>query len=150
MSILLHKPYLVKWSTKRGGGSKKSKFLSTWFMNDPLYFFLPSTHCFSLVQHSLQFSSISAQVLNFIHCFVAELKVENLQLGVMKHFKIHSSTEDTIIAEIPSLLIHFPWMEHSSEKIGWTKLKTNIIRMKCMLCKNPFLSTEGIMRKWKN
>ena len=36
MSILLHKPYLVKLSTKGGGGSKLSKILSTWFMDDPL------------------------------------------------------------------------------------------------------------------
>ena len=35
MSILLHKPYLVKLSTKGGGGSKMPKILSTWFMDDP-------------------------------------------------------------------------------------------------------------------
>ena len=40
MSILLHKPYLVKWSTKGEGGSKMFKNLSTWFMDDPLYKFL--------------------------------------------------------------------------------------------------------------
>ena len=38
MSVLLHKAYLVKYSTKgRGGGVKMSKKLSTWFMNDPLW-----------------------------------------------------------------------------------------------------------------
>ena len=35
MVILLHKPYLVKWSTKGRGESKMSKKLSTWFMDDP-------------------------------------------------------------------------------------------------------------------
>ena len=35
MSILLHKLYQVKWSTKGGRGSIKSTFLSTWLMNDP-------------------------------------------------------------------------------------------------------------------
>ena len=35
MSILLHKPYLVKWFTKGRGGQNVQK-LSTWFMNDPL------------------------------------------------------------------------------------------------------------------
>ena len=34
MSILLHKPYLVKWSTK-GEGVKNFQKMSTWFMNDP-------------------------------------------------------------------------------------------------------------------
>ena len=37
MSMLLHKPYLVKWSTKGGGGSKISKKLSTWFMDAPFH-----------------------------------------------------------------------------------------------------------------
>ena len=32
MSILLHKPYLVKVTTKGGGGSKISKNLTTWFL----------------------------------------------------------------------------------------------------------------------
>ena len=32
MSILLHKPYLVKWSTKEGEGVKKSKNLSTYMI----------------------------------------------------------------------------------------------------------------------
>ena len=36
MSTLLYNPYIVKWSTKGEGGLKKSKKLSTWFMNDPL------------------------------------------------------------------------------------------------------------------
>ena len=36
MSILLHKPYLVKWSIKEDGvGSKISQNLFTWFMDDP-------------------------------------------------------------------------------------------------------------------
>ena len=35
MTILLHKPYLVKVTTKGGGGSKISKNLTTWFMDDP-------------------------------------------------------------------------------------------------------------------
>ena len=34
-SILLHKLYLVKWSTNGGGGQKSPKKLSTWFMDDP-------------------------------------------------------------------------------------------------------------------
>ena len=34
MSILLHKPYLEKWSTK--GGQNIQKKLSTWFMDNPL------------------------------------------------------------------------------------------------------------------
>ena len=34
--LLLHKPYEVKLSIKGEGGSKMSKNLSTWFMNDPL------------------------------------------------------------------------------------------------------------------
>ena len=33
--ILLHKPYIVKMSTKRGRGQKISKKNFTWFMNDP-------------------------------------------------------------------------------------------------------------------
>ena len=37
MSILLHKPYLVKLSTKGEGGSKMPKILSTWFMDDPKF-----------------------------------------------------------------------------------------------------------------
>ena len=37
MSMLLHKPYLVKWSTKGEGGQKSPKKLSTWFMDAPLY-----------------------------------------------------------------------------------------------------------------
>ena len=32
MSMLLHKPNLVKWSTKRGRGSKMSKEMLTWFI----------------------------------------------------------------------------------------------------------------------
>ena len=36
MSTLLYNPYIVKWSTKGEGGLKKTKKLSTWFMNDPL------------------------------------------------------------------------------------------------------------------
>ena len=35
MAILLHKPYLVKVTTKGAGGSKIPK-KTTWFMNDPL------------------------------------------------------------------------------------------------------------------
>ena len=35
MTILLHKPYLVKVTTKGGGGSKIPEILTTWFMNDP-------------------------------------------------------------------------------------------------------------------
>ena len=35
MSMLLHKPYLVKWSTKGEGGQKSPKKLSTWFMDAP-------------------------------------------------------------------------------------------------------------------
>ena len=34
MTILLHKPYLVKATTKGEGGSKISKNLTTWFMDD--------------------------------------------------------------------------------------------------------------------
>ena len=34
MSILLHKPYLVKWST-RGVSKMMSQILSTWLMDDP-------------------------------------------------------------------------------------------------------------------
>ena len=40
MSSLLYKPYIVKWSIdvyEGGGGLKKSKKLSMWFMNDPFY-----------------------------------------------------------------------------------------------------------------
>ena len=36
MTILLHKPYLVKVTTKGEGGSKIPKILTTWFMNDSL------------------------------------------------------------------------------------------------------------------
>ena len=36
MTILLHKPYLVKVTTKGGGGSKIPKILTTWFMDDPI------------------------------------------------------------------------------------------------------------------
>ena len=36
MTILLHKPYLVKVTTKGGGGSKMPKNVTTWFMDDPL------------------------------------------------------------------------------------------------------------------
>ena len=35
ITILLHKPYLVKVNTKGGGGSKIPKILTTWFMDDP-------------------------------------------------------------------------------------------------------------------
>ena len=34
MTILLHKPYLKKVTTKEGGGSKIPKILTTWFMDD--------------------------------------------------------------------------------------------------------------------
>ena len=37
MTILSHKPYLVKVTTKGGRGSKISKNLTTWFTDDPLY-----------------------------------------------------------------------------------------------------------------
>ena len=36
MTILLHKPVLVKATTKWGGGSKTSKNLNKWFMDDPI------------------------------------------------------------------------------------------------------------------
>ena len=36
MTILLHKPYLVKVTTKGEGGSKISKNLTTWFIDDPV------------------------------------------------------------------------------------------------------------------
>ena len=35
MTILLHKHYFVKVTTKGGGGSKIPKKLTTWFMDDP-------------------------------------------------------------------------------------------------------------------
>ena len=37
MSIILHKPYFVKWSVKweEEGRVKMYKKLSTWFMDDP-------------------------------------------------------------------------------------------------------------------
>ena len=35
MTILLHKPYLVKVTTKGERGSKMPKKLTTWFMDDP-------------------------------------------------------------------------------------------------------------------
>ena len=35
MTILLHIPYLVKVTTKEGGGSKIPKILTMWFMDDP-------------------------------------------------------------------------------------------------------------------
>ena len=35
MTILLHKSYLIKVTTKGGGGSKIPKNLTTWFMDDP-------------------------------------------------------------------------------------------------------------------
>ena len=40
MSTLLNKSYLVKVSTKGGGGSKMPQILSTWFVHSPLYEFL--------------------------------------------------------------------------------------------------------------
>ena len=33
MTILLHKPYLVKVTTKGGGGSKIPKNVTTWFLD---------------------------------------------------------------------------------------------------------------------
>ena len=36
MSTLLNKSYLVKVSTKGGGGSKMPQILSTWFVHSPL------------------------------------------------------------------------------------------------------------------
>ena len=38
MYMLLHKPYLVKWSTNEGKGSKMSKKMSTWFMTQIIAF----------------------------------------------------------------------------------------------------------------
>ena len=38
MYMLLHKPHLVKWSTKGGKGSKMSKKMSTWFMTQTIAF----------------------------------------------------------------------------------------------------------------
>ena len=38
MYMLLHKPYLVKWSTNGGKGSKMSKKMSTWFMTQIIAF----------------------------------------------------------------------------------------------------------------
>ena len=38
MYMLLHKPHLVKWSTKGGKGSKMSKKMSTWFMTQIIAF----------------------------------------------------------------------------------------------------------------
>ena len=36
MSTLLNKNYLVKVSTKGGGGSKMPQILSTWFVHNPI------------------------------------------------------------------------------------------------------------------
>ena len=47
MTILLHKPYLVKVTTNGGGGSKIPKILITWFMDDPIHKivqFWPNVH----------------------------------------------------------------------------------------------------------
>ena len=38
MYMLLHKTYLVKWSTNGGKGSKMSKKMSTWFMTQIIAF----------------------------------------------------------------------------------------------------------------
>ena len=38
MYMLLHKPYLVKWSTKGRKGSKMFKKMSTWFMTQIIAF----------------------------------------------------------------------------------------------------------------
>ena len=35
MTILLHKPFIIKVTTKGEGESKIPKILTTWFMNDP-------------------------------------------------------------------------------------------------------------------
>ena len=40
MSTLLNKSYLVKVSTKGGGGSKIPQILSTWFVHSPLQVFM--------------------------------------------------------------------------------------------------------------
>ena len=40
LDILLRKPYLIKWSTKGGGGQK------IWFMDDPLAFLCLEPLCF--------------------------------------------------------------------------------------------------------
>ena len=71
-------------------------------------FYLQLTHSFLLVLHSVSLMSISLQFLNFEHSWLAALKVENLQLEVVAHLTRHSSTEVTIIVEMPTLLIHFP------------------------------------------
>ena len=60
--------------------------------------------------------------------FGLETKVENLHFGVIAHLTRHSSVEFTLIVEIPKLLIHFPWMEHSCERTDRTKIKENTMK----------------------
>ena len=36
MTILQHKPYLLKVTLKRGGGLKIPKILTTWIMDNPI------------------------------------------------------------------------------------------------------------------
>ena len=40
MSTILNKSYLVKVSTKGGGGSKMPQILSTWFVHSPYVVYL--------------------------------------------------------------------------------------------------------------
>ena len=80
MSILLHKPYLVKWSTKWGGG-KMSKNTSTWFMdaqiflksreNTKIWFMVWGGECLSkIVQNLSTWSMVNPISWNFsIGCF---------------------------------------------------------------------------------
>ena len=67
MTILYHKAYLVKVTTKGEGGSKIPKILTTWFMDDPLEILQWNLKAY--IYHKRPFFVIDSK--NILDCFLS-------------------------------------------------------------------------------
>ena len=73
MAILSQKPYLVKVTTKGGGGSKIPKILTTWFMDDPLGMWRNEDDPVQVVTFLLDFTDLSVKVPFQLQFFISHL-----------------------------------------------------------------------------